>query len=83
MKENFDEVNIEQIPRDENLHIDALANLSSVTQVTEVKNIPLIYLKWPAVWKQDQETTYDLSIEITWMNPIFDYLQNNVLPKKR
>ena len=52
LKEQFNELNIEQIPRDENSHTDALANLGSTIQVTESKTVPIIYLKWPAVWKQ-------------------------------
>ena len=49
LKEHFSNVNIEQIPRDKNSHVDALANLSSTIQVAESKNIPIIYLKWLAV----------------------------------
>ena len=30
LKESFNEINIKQIPRDENSHADALANLDSV-----------------------------------------------------
>ena len=45
LKEHFDEININQIPRDKNLHADALANLGPAVQVTESKNIPIIYLK--------------------------------------
>ena len=81
LKEHFDEININQIPRDENSHAKALTNLGLVIQGTESKNIPIIYLKWPAVWKQEQEMACKLSIETTWMTPIFDYLQNNSLPQ--
>ena len=45
LKECFNKIDIEQIPRDENSHADALANLSSAVQGTEPKNIPIIYLK--------------------------------------
>ena len=51
LKELFSELKIEQIPIDENPHADVLANLGLAVQVTEPKNIPIIYLKWPAVWK--------------------------------
>ena len=53
LKEHFNEVNIKLIPRDENSHADALVNLGSAVQVIESKNVPIIYLKWPAVWKQE------------------------------
>ena len=83
LKEHFNKVNIEQIPRDENSHTDALANLDSAVQVTKFKNVTIIYLKWPAVWKQEQEIAYKLSIEVIWMTPIFDYPQNNILPQNK
>ena len=60
LKESFFESNIQQISREENSHTDALANLGSAIQVTEPKYIPIIYLKWPTVWTQEQEQTYKL-----------------------
>ena len=83
LKENFREVNIEQILRDENSHVDTLTNLGSAIQVTKSKNVQIIYFKWLAVWKQEQEITCELSIETTWITLIFDYLQNNLLPENK
>ena len=83
LKEYFNKMSIEQIPRDENSHTDALANLGSAVQIIESKNVPIIYLKWLAVWKQEQETACELSIEVICMTPIFDYLQNNILPENK
>ena len=83
LKEHFSDVNIEQTPRDKNSHADALANLGSAVQVIESKNIPIIYLKWPAIWKQEQEIACELNIETTLMTPIFDYLQNDSLPENK
>ena len=54
LKDGFDELKIQQILREENLHAYALANLGSTVQVTETKHNPIIYLKWLAVWKQDK-----------------------------
>ena len=51
LKEQFKEFSMKQIPRDENSHADALANLSSAVQVTKSQTIPIIYLKWPVIWK--------------------------------
>jgi len=73
LKESFNEIDIEQIPRDKNSHADALANLYLAILVTGPKNIPIIYLKWHVVGKQEQETACKLNIEVTWMIPIFDY----------
>ncbi|KAL5583444.1 hypothetical protein UlMin_015886 [Ulmus minor] len=75
--------NIDQIPRDENSHADALANLGSAVEVTKSQTIPIIYLKWPVIWKQDQEAACEIDIETTWMTPIFDYLQNDILPNDK
>ena len=61
LKEQFSDVNIKQIPRDENSHADTVANLGSAIQVTESKIVPIIYLKWLAVWKQEQEIACELS----------------------
>ena len=46
-KESFDEVKIQQIPRDKNSHTYEPANLGSAVQVIEHKFIPIIYLKCP------------------------------------
>ncbi|KAL5578087.1 hypothetical protein UlMin_019786 [Ulmus minor] len=43
----------------------------------------IIYLKWPVIWKQEQEEACEINIETTWMTPIFDYLQNNTLPEDK
>ena len=83
LKEQFKEFSIEQIPRDENLHADALANLGSAVQVTKSQTIPIIYLKWPVIWKQEREEACDINIETIWMTPIFDNLQNNTLPEDK
>jgi len=47
----FEEFDISQIPRVDNSHADALANLGSSIPATESQTIPLLYLQWPAVWK--------------------------------
>ena len=65
------------------MHADALANLGSALQVTKSKNIPIIYLKWHVVWTKEQEIACKLSIEVTWMTPIFDFRQNNILPENK
>ena len=83
LKESFMEVKIQQIPRDENSHADALENLDSVAQLTEQKFSPIVYLKWPVVWKQDQGEIYELRTETTWITPIFNYIQNEILPENK
>ena len=60
LKEQFKEFNIEQIPRDENSHADALANLCSAVQVTKSQTVLIIYLKWLVIWKQEQEEACEI-----------------------
>ena len=45
----FEEFDIAQIPRLNNNHADALANLGSSIPATESQSIPLLYLQWLAV----------------------------------
>ena len=49
LQSTFEEFNIAQIPRLDNSHADALANLSSSTPTTESQSIPLLFLQWPIV----------------------------------
>ncbi len=59
----FEEFNISQILRLDNSHADALANLGSSIPITESQSIPLLFLQWPAVWKDPptEVTTIDTS----------------------
>ncbi|XP_062103959.1 uncharacterized protein LOC133815088 [Humulus lupulus] len=61
----FDEFTINQVPRRENSHADALANLGSSIQTTDPKTIPVIYLQWPAVWKDEEEQTMALNSSVS------------------
>ena len=51
LQSTFEEFNIAQIPRLDNSHADTLANLGSSIPTTESQSIPLLFLQWPAVWK--------------------------------
>lgn len=44
LQSSFDEFNITQVPRLENSHVDALANLGSSIPSTTSQTIPLVYL---------------------------------------
>ena len=45
-------MNVGQVPRRENDHVDALANLGSTTKTSTPKVIPIVYLQWLAVYKE-------------------------------
>ena len=49
LQSTFEEFDIAQIPKLNNSHADALANLGSSIPATESQSIPLLYLQWPAV----------------------------------
>ena len=79
----FDECAVSQVPRGENNHADALANLGSSIQTTNPKTIPVVYLQWPAVWKNEEEQVSDISNNQTWMTPIIEYLEQDILPEDK
>ncbi|XP_062087018.1 uncharacterized protein LOC133793711 [Humulus lupulus] len=49
LQSDFDEFTINLVPRGENNHAYALANLGSSSHTTDSKTIPVVYLQWPAV----------------------------------
>ncbi|XP_062088902.1 uncharacterized protein LOC133795468 [Humulus lupulus] len=79
---SFKRCDIKQIPRDQNVQADALANLGSSIEATEEKKIMLVYLEWPAVWKGHQEAL-DVQQTRSWMDPIIDYLREDKLPENK
>ncbi|KAL5574290.1 hypothetical protein UlMin_023887 [Ulmus minor] len=79
----FEEFDISQIPRVDNSHADALANLGSSIPVTESQKIPLLYLQWPAVWKDPPAEVTTIDASDSWMTPIVSYLTSDELPEDR
>ena len=76
----FNETEIKQIPREENIHEDALSNIGSSVQTKEQKTIPLVFLKWLALWKVQEKENSKLAHKVTWITPLFDYIHNDLLP---
>ena len=74
LQSTFNEFNIVQVPKLENNHIDTLANLGSSILMTESQAIPLIYLQWPAVWKNHPTEITTIDESDSWMTPIIHYL---------
>ena len=79
---SFTEISINQVPRIDNSHADALANLGSTIQTRSGVTVPVIYMQWPAVWKP-QEEVKNVSENISWMTPISQYLADGTLPQDR
>ncbi|KAL5547039.1 hypothetical protein UlMin_006726 [Ulmus minor] len=79
----FEEFDISQIPRVDNSHADALANLGSSIPATESQSIPLLYLQWPAVWKDPPAEVTTIDASDSWMTPIVRYLTSDELLEDR
>ncbi|KAL5549326.1 hypothetical protein UlMin_004557 [Ulmus minor] len=79
----FEEFDISQIPRTDNSHANALANLGSSIPATESQTIPLLYLQWPAVWKDPPREITTIDASDSWMTPIVRYLTSDELPEDK
>ncbi|KAL5578310.1 hypothetical protein UlMin_020009 [Ulmus minor] len=79
----FEEFDISQIPRADNSHADALANLGSSIPATESQTIPLLYLQWSSVWKDPPAEITTIDASDSWMTPIVSYLTSDELPEDR
>ncbi|KAK0593633.1 hypothetical protein LWI29_020599 [Acer saccharum] len=80
LQSTFDEFSIEQIPRTENTRADALANLGSTT-TNNSKSIPIVHLMSPCI--QESEILAPVDNGRSWIEPIFNYLQADILPDDR
>ncbi|KAL5785135.1 hypothetical protein ACOSQ2_007527 [Xanthoceras sorbifolium] len=83
LQASFESFDIEQIPRSENAHADALANLGSSLDTTIERTIPMVFVQWPAVWKPTKLEVNPISDEPTWVTPIYDYLRDDALPSDK
>jgi len=79
LQSTFQEFDIAQIPILDNNHADALTNLSSSIPATESQSIPLIFLQWPAVWKDPPAEVTTIDASDSWMTPIVCYLTSDEL----
>ncbi|KAL5581545.1 hypothetical protein UlMin_013987 [Ulmus minor] len=83
LQPTFEEFDIAQIPKLDNSHADALANLGSSIPATESQTIPLLYLQWPAIWKVPPAEVTTIDTSNSWMTPIVRYLTSDELPEDR
>ncbi|XP_057803371.1 uncharacterized protein LOC131018675 [Salvia miltiorrhiza] len=80
----FEEFTINQVPRGENGHADALANLGSAIQTAQPKTVTITCLQYPAIQKGEaEEQVTEVSVERTWITPIMEYLERDILPDDR
>ncbi|XP_057789181.1 uncharacterized protein LOC131006011 [Salvia miltiorrhiza] len=80
----FEEFTINQVPRVENGHADALTNLGSAIQTAQPKTITITCLQYPSIQRDEaEEHVTAVSVGQTWMTPIMEYLEIDILPDDR
>ncbi|XP_062118729.1 uncharacterized protein LOC133832396 [Humulus lupulus] len=77
----LDGYSIEKIPRERNIHVDALAKLASTKDGDTLKSVPVEYLSRPSIIESD---VHMISIpKESWANPIINYLKDGALPTEK
>ena len=72
-------VQVRHIPRVENSRADALAKLTTASQEDLSRLTPVEHLAEPSIDLNDEEVAPVMS-ELSWMDPIWDYLIDGLLP---
>ena len=75
----FIRVQVKHVPRAENSRADALAKLATASQEGLGRLIPIEHLPEPSVSVDNGEVSPVMS-ELSWMDPIWDYLVDGTLP---
>ena len=80
----FKSCKLTQIPREQNSQTDALANLGSALEKKSQMNTPLLVLQWTATLEElPLEKVSAVEKGETWMTPLIQYLENDILPEDR
>ena len=75
----FIQVQVRHVPRAENSRADALVKLATASQEDLDRLVPVEHLPEPSVKTDDEEVSPIMS-EPSWMDPIWDYLVDGILP---
>ncbi|CAL2230397.1 unnamed protein product [Prunus armeniaca] len=76
----FPTFTIQQIPRAENTHADALASLGSALDTQFRRSIPVEHLDRPSIEEIEPIDSMQIDEDPSWQDPIIDYLVNGNLP---
>ncbi|XP_021808476.1 uncharacterized protein LOC110752181 [Prunus avium] len=79
----FPTFTIQQVPRAENAHADALVNLGSVLDTQFRHSIPVEHLDQPSIEEAEQPNLMQIDEDPSWQDSIIDYLVNENLPKDK
>ncbi|XP_038713399.1 uncharacterized protein LOC120007270 [Tripterygium wilfordii] len=77
LRDSFEEFVIAQVPRLENSHADALANLGFALQKNEPQIIPVVHLEVLAT--EDVDKVLTIFTEDSWMTPLIKYIDKGEL----
>ena len=76
----FKGVKMEQVPREKNHRVDVLAKIATGEEHVLPKRVPLQLIPHPSITKGGE--VHPVGRLPCWMDPIADYLQNDILPTK-
>ncbi|BFG32443.1 hypothetical protein CerSpe_187170 [Prunus speciosa] len=74
---------IQQVPRAENAHADALASLGSALDTQFRRSIPVEHLDRPSIEEIEPIDAMQIDEDPSWQDPIIDYLMNGNLPMNK
>ena len=73
----FEKYTLQQVPRDQNSNVDALAKLASAKDADTLNIVPVEHLSTPSI--QAEESSLVIQATNTWMTPFIEYLEHGVL----
>ena len=79
--EDFEFYSIEEIPRDDNALVDALARLATSKEAEELSIVPVEVLHEPS--RTQSREIEPVEEKTTWMTPIIAYLSEGTLPEDK
>ncbi|XP_015889412.3 uncharacterized protein LOC107424188 [Ziziphus jujuba] len=79
----FEEAEIKQLPRDENSHADALANIASSIKFDQKRTILIGYLPSKSIAEEENLSVHEQVDEESWMTPIIEYINNGIQPSDK
>ena len=77
----FQEVEVKQIPRNENYRTDMLARMVAIADPKLPKLVPLEVRTSPSIGKEVE--VIRISTEKSWMDPILSYIRDGILSEDK
>ena len=77
----FDSVQVEQIRREYNSHVDILAKLATALESNLYRTVTVEVLSTPSTLIDTVDRVCGIGSEASWMDPLIAYLRDDCLPK--